>query len=360
MLHSSVTYSGLGGWYITENSPDRLGVAQLVAFGLFNSFNQAWFMGILFFFGGYFASSALARKGAGHFVRDRLKRLGIPLAVYVFVISPLMYYFLVSPELFRGGDSVLALYFGTFIGKGYFLGSTGPLWFAETMLLFAFAHVVISRVFGAHAPFARPSPSVSVLLLLVFLTAAFAFATRLVVPIGVDVFNLQLAYFPAYIVLYCFGSAGFSGGWFVDLTRGKNSRFLVASFAIGIPLWFLTMLQGGALQGELDAMNGGFNLTSALYCLWESFTAIAMSVGLTAAFANRAREPGRFSALLSRNSFSVFVFHAPVLIALTRLFAGWRVDPLVKAPVVGLLAWTATMAFAELVVRRVPFAKKYL
>jgi hypothetical protein len=374
MLHSSVTYSGLGGWYITENAPDKLGIAELVVFGLFNSFNQAWFMGILFFFGGYFASDALARKGSGSFVRDRLLRLGLPLAFYVFIINPLQSCFLVSPELLRGGISPVALYFGMYIGQGMFLGSTGPLWFAEALLIFSLVYAAVRRIAGPATPNTPPlpatplsatvpvrgAPTTSRLVALIALTAVIAFAVRIVMPIGTNWLNLQFCFFPAYVVLFWLGCRGFSGSWFVELTGGKRSRWLVAVFAIGIPLWLATMVQGGALRGELDAMNGGLNLTSALYCLWESFTAVGMSVGLTAAFANRARKPGKISALLSRNSFSVFVFHAPVLIGLTRLLSGWAAPALVKAPVVGLLAWSVTMAFAEFVVRRVPIAKKYL
>lgn len=66
MLHSSVTYSGLGSWYVIEDRSDAIGTVPMAVFGLFNSFNQAWFMGIMFLFGGYFAAEALARKGPGN------------------------------------------------------------------------------------------------------------------------------------------------------------------------------------------------------------------------------------------------------------------------------------------------------
>jgi glucans biosynthesis protein C len=98
MLHSSVTYSGLGGWYIVENKSDSIDPVSKAVFGLFNSFNQAWFMGILFFFGGYFAAESLARKGSLQFIKDRLLRLGLPLLVYVFAIDPLMLYYIAYPS----------------------------------------------------------------------------------------------------------------------------------------------------------------------------------------------------------------------------------------------------------------------
>ncbi len=97
LLHASVTYSGLGGWYLIENKPSEIGMASLIVCGLFNSFTQAWFMGIMFFFGGYFARESLARRGPQSFVRDRILRLGIPLVFYVLAIQPSLVYAISSP-----------------------------------------------------------------------------------------------------------------------------------------------------------------------------------------------------------------------------------------------------------------------
>jgi len=41
---------------------------------------------------GYFTPGPFDRKGAGGFLVDRLKRLGLPLAVYALAINPLVTY----------------------------------------------------------------------------------------------------------------------------------------------------------------------------------------------------------------------------------------------------------------------------
>jgi glucans biosynthesis protein C len=380
LVHASVTYSGLGGWYVIETDPASLSLLSKVAFGLFNSFNQAWFMGILFFFGGYFASDGLSRKTVKGFAKDRLKRLGIPLAGFVFVVNPLVLYYLVDPYDLGNAGNPAAVYVGKYIGEGWFLQGTGPLWFAETLLIFSLALALVRAISGRCAlrglGLARPqseasardasaesvpsarAPSVRSLVALILVTAIAAFSIRLVFPIGTSVLNLQFCYFASYIALFAFGARGHSCGWFLSLTSGKGERWLYAAFA-GIAFWALIMVFGGPLQGDLNAMNGGLNLTSAAYALWESFTAVAMSVGITAFLANRRKEPGALSRFLSRNSFSVYVFHPVFLIGLTRILFAWRVAPLPKALAVGLLAYALSSAFAELVVRRIPWARKY-
>lgn len=386
MIHSSVTYSGLGSWYVIENKSDSIGTLPMALFGLFNSFNQAWFMGIMFFFGGYFAADGLARKGARFFARDRLLRLGIPLAGYVFVINPAMMYFIAYARELQAKATFFQFYFG-YVAKGYFASGTGPLWFAETLLLFCLVYAAVSKIgggaklrgksdLGEGAMFngnaaRKDKPSTGALLLLIAAMALAAFLVRIPLPIGTDVLNLQICFFPSYIVLFVLGLRGFRGGWFAALTSGKNVKWFVLSVCAGIPVWGAIMVTGGALSGDLSKTFGGAHWQSAAYALWESFVAIGMSVGLTALFANRRahrsrtadgstpESPGEVSRFFSRNSFSVYVFHPIFLISLTKIFSFWALPPLAKAPVIGIFAYSLSMLFAEFVVRKIPSVKKY-
>jgi hypothetical protein len=374
MVHASVTYSGLGGWYLVENRSDSLDPLSLVAFGLFNSFTQAWFMGILFFFGGFFAADALARKGGARFVRDRLLRLGVPLAAYVLVINPLLMYYLAYPEECRKAGGFFSLYVSRYLGSGMALGSTGPLWFAETLLGFSLAFAAVMKLMvvlgkgsanAARADKPKAAPSVPALLALGALIALTAFVVRIFYPIGFSWLNLQFCFFPSYIALFVLGIRALNGGWFSRIMGKRSVRWFWAALGIGIPGWMALMVLGGALSGHLDGFWGGLTWQSAGYCAWESFVAVAMCLGLTALFANRKRAQGQesrqgpLSAFFARNSFSVYVFHPVFLIALTRLARAWSLVPLAKAAVVGTSAFFATIFFAELVIRRVPFLRDY-
>ena len=85
--HVAVVYVGIIPFYYIDppKSADSLG--GLVLF-LFTFFNQAWFMGALFLLAGYFTPGSYDRKGSGSFLKSRMVRLGIPLVVWIFVISP--------------------------------------------------------------------------------------------------------------------------------------------------------------------------------------------------------------------------------------------------------------------------------
>ncbi|KLU62359.1 glucans biosynthesis protein C [Peptococcaceae bacterium CEB3] len=90
MHHLAVTYSGVGSWYYHESS--HLGKISELWFVFYLSFQQAYFMGLLFMIAGYFAAGSYDRKGFGRFVGGRFKRLVIPSLIYMAVITPFIEY----------------------------------------------------------------------------------------------------------------------------------------------------------------------------------------------------------------------------------------------------------------------------
>jgi hypothetical protein len=91
-MHATDTYSPFGNWYYTDRADSSLGT--IVFFAIYQSFLQAFFMGLLFFVSGYFTAQAWERKNVASFIRGRFVRLGIPTLLYMFVIGPLTQYFL--------------------------------------------------------------------------------------------------------------------------------------------------------------------------------------------------------------------------------------------------------------------------
>jgi len=92
--------------------------------------NQSWFMCMLFFVGGLFIPSSLERKGITEFVRDKLKRLGLPLVVSYFVVSPL------SSGLrgvVLGGGGMLS----------YMQFSQDVTWFLGALLIFSISYSIL-------------------------------------------------------------------------------------------------------------------------------------------------------------------------------------------------------------------------
>lgn len=355
LVHANVTYSGIGSWYLVENNSESLDPLSKVFVALFGSFTQAWFMGLLFMLSGFYAEPSLRKKGFGRFVGDRALRLVVPALLYMCVVNPLLVYF--GPGV---SDLARRFAFGEFLGfyfgSGRFLGGSGPLWFAIALFVFSVIHGIAARIPWSRttAVQKRKAPGLPALLAWVLVVALAAFCIRLYWPIGTAWLNMQFCFFAAYVGLYIFGARAASGGWFEELSGEKGMRWLTAGLAIGIPAWFAVLIGGGALENDGDYIKGGFYWQAAAYALWESFVALAMSIGLVAFFSFRLHRETAFSRLLAANSFSVFVFHAPVLVGVTVLFSGIAILPPLKALLVGLVAYVITLLAARLLIRSVP------
>ena len=91
--HLMVIYAGTGNWSYQEGGQDD--VIEALG-GWFCAVNQAYFMGLFLLISAYFVPGSYDRKGAGRFLKDRLIRLGIPLALYSWVINPVFVYVVIS------------------------------------------------------------------------------------------------------------------------------------------------------------------------------------------------------------------------------------------------------------------------
>ena len=87
LMHACVTYSGMGSWFYIEKTTQD--VASTLVFSIYQSFAQAFFMGLLFFLAGTLVPAAYDRKGFLRFVGDRAVRLGVPSLVFMLILDPL-------------------------------------------------------------------------------------------------------------------------------------------------------------------------------------------------------------------------------------------------------------------------------
>src|SRR5207253_4847010 len=100
-------------------------------FGLFNAFNDMFFMALMFFLSGLFVHASLRRKGSGAFLRDRGLRLGLPFLFAAAVIAPLAYY---PPYLLTAAHPTLSGFWQQWRSLGNW--PSGPAWFIWVLLAF--------------------------------------------------------------------------------------------------------------------------------------------------------------------------------------------------------------------------------
>ena len=191
LIHTGITYGGVGGWDFVV-SHDVLWLKVLTT--TINSFAQSFVLGAFFFISAYFLPRSLAKKGHARFFLDRLIKLGIPYLLYYFLVKP----FLVSLAEWGKGQRPFTL-------GPYF--DSGPLWFIEALFIFTVVYMIVKLIRKTSKPLflARGIPSRTVVLAYIAAAAVLGFAVRLVFPIGHSIHNLQLGFFPMYIILFAAG-----------------------------------------------------------------------------------------------------------------------------------------------------------
>jgi surface polysaccharide O-acyltransferase-like enzyme len=347
ILHAAVTYSGLGGWYYKEN--ESVDMYSTIFFAFYLTFTQAYFMSLLFLVSGYFTQRSLLKKGTARFLLGRFHRLGIPLLIFIFVIQPVAVR-LAFPDL-----DIVDWYIGGIL-EFRFPGWTGPLWFVAALLIFTLLYLFIFKFFIKRAFSVKLRITNLNVAILITVITVFAFLLRLVYPIGTDFYNLQFGFFSAYIIMFAMGILVFASGLFEQVTFREGKKWLLISLGLGIPSWFSITIFGGPMEGNM-LIEGGMNWPAFFYALWESFFCVTFIIALVGLYKYRLNKSGKFQKILSDNAFGVFVFHAPVLIAISMMLKNLEWHPVVKFLLVACLAVTASF-MVSWTVRRIPLFKR--
>lgn len=355
-MHAAVTYSGHGGWYVTE--PARLGMAQEITFVTYQVFLQSFFMGFLFFLAGYFVPGAFDRKGAGRFLADRVYRLGLPALFFIFVIQPVTCYYVAG--LWDKRQGFFGAY-GRYILHGRFLSGSGPLWFCVALLFFscvyAFWRAFLRRNAGPVKPGAFPRSGV--IAGFVGIIALATFLVRVPWPNGTSFYNMQFCYFSQYIASFIAGTLAYRHSWLSTLSAAFSRRWGYAGLFGGLAFWLLLIAVGGADKTTVP-YDGGWHWQSLGMGILESLAGTGISLGLLGMFREKHNEQGRMATFFSANAFAVYVFHTPILIAITLGMGGLHWMPLIKFALATVACIVASFALCALIFRRIPFLKKIL
>ena len=361
-MHACVTYSHVGSWYVKEDPEPAMGVK--LAFIAWQLGLQSFFMGLLFFVAGFFSQHSLVRRGVGGFLRERALRLGLPALLYMAIIHPFMVFVLLGHPRIPDRPPLGVLY-SAYVTSGDVLRGSGPLWFVLALLLFS---AVLAGWRSLHprsyrAPDTGGAAASGPWGLLSFgvILGLVTFGVRLVQPIGTNVLNFQLCYFPQYIAAFVVGVAAGRNGWLEALANSPRAR--VAGW-LGVTagpalLVLLLALGGPPPESGPYRYEGGANWRAFGLALWEQLAGLGLGLGMLALFRRQWTQAGCVARWLSDRSFGVYVLHAPVLVALTPLLRPLDAGPFSKALLLTLLGVGASFAAAE-IAHRVPGLRRVL
>jgi Acyltransferase family len=355
--HTMITYAGSGSWAYVEGREDLF---TAIVGKWFCSINQAYFMGLFLLISAYFVPGSYDRKGPGRFLLDRLVRLGIPLAIYSWLVRPALVYL---------GETMMGAVkppFVQWLFRGYFteapiLGG-GPLWFIEALLLFSIVYVFVRWASRSKKPSPvspPPFPSSGRILVFALLLAAATFAVRGVLPVGWNFLplNFQLPYFAQYIALFIVGLLAFRGDWLRQMPDALGRRWLVIALALTVVFPVIVLLFGPAADNS--AFLGGWHWQSAFWSTIETLLCIGWSLGLVYLFRRFANRSSKVGAFLVPNAYGAYLVHEPVIIFMALGMSGLSLYPLLKFGIVVLVGATLCFAIAA-GMRKIPGAKRVL
>jgi surface polysaccharide O-acyltransferase-like enzyme len=233
---------------------------------------------------------------------------------------------------------------------------------------FAFALLLFSLVYGLIRLASRTPPKSDALAALpghaqiaglAAVMGLCTFLARAVQPMGTNIMNFQLCFFSQYILLFVVGTIAWRRNWLVRLPRALALRWFALAWTVGVLAWcaiVVTVMR----TNTMARLSGGFTWQSAAFSFWESFFCAGLCLGLLVLFRDRFNSQGPLARWFSDNSFAVYLFHPPILIAITLALRGWAAPKPAKFFCATLLGVAATFLMSSLVFRRIPGLKRVL
>ena len=347
--HLAITYGAPGSWYYNEG---QAGTPAAILLSMFVASNQSFFMGLLFFISAYFANVSFENKKS--FLPARIKRLGIPLLLYFFFLSPLTIY--LGVRFHRNVDISFFEFIKNSQGFGF-----GPMWFVEVLLIFAVIYVLFRALIPGFMENRKSQqmPNNLAIILLVSFLGVFSFVARLGFPVGwnLEPFGFQLGFFPQYIAMLLLGVLAHQRGWLASLTFKRSIGWFVFAQAMIFIVFPVIFGIGGAAKGNIEPFMGGMYYQSFLYSIWEQFTGISLMIGVLGIFQHKFSGQKKLIAQLSSCSFAVYVFHPPIVVGIALSVKMISLPLLLKFVVLAIPVLASCFIFACLI-RKLPLARK--
>jgi glucan biosynthesis protein C len=351
--HAALAYGGAGNWGVKDPAVDDISPIFLF---FFNAVNQSYFMSAFFLLAGYFTPRSFERKGSKQFLIDRLIRLGIPIAIYTTILININEY-------------ILDVWYRDSIYNIKIEYDPGPLWLVQALLFFAAIYVIFRALADRSATkksiqlYRDTFPPDAILFLCIGILTVLTFLEHLVFPVGKAIFlNFQAGFFVHYTFCFYIGVLAYRGDWFVRLSKAQARRWGILSLVV-IPLYFVMMVLGGALESEENVakFTGGLYWQSFALSLWFWFTflMVGIIVFLLYFFRERLNQAGPMAKTMAANVYTVYIIHQTVLYALNILLLDINIPTILKFFIAGLIAVPVCFVLSGLI-RRIPYARRVL
>lgn len=303
LVHVAITYGAAGDWYYTDYDSSRVSITQYVLTA-FNAVQQSYFMSFFFFISALFVPLSYKKRTAWGFIKSKLLRLGIPLVVYILIISPVTY--VAIAKIING--STLP-WIDILIESGGSCFNNGPLWFVQALLIFNLLYLILKNVLKDKYIKKFILPNNIVITISIFTIGLLTFFVRTLFTIEYEFIGFKLGHFPMYIMMFIAGLFAIKSQWLDWLTEEKVKFWFTVSIIALILLPVMIMF-----GGDLTKFFGGYTIQSLLYSIWEPLIAIGTIMKFIELFRFHFNKPTPKNIFFTKNSYTVYIIHAPIVI----------------------------------------------
>ena len=255
----------------------------------FTGICASFFMSLFFFISAYFVIPSFNRKGAGRFILDKLKRLGIPVLLAIFIITPLMW----NMSTDKHYSYLDALYrYGTMLKTGnIYLNVT---WFCWALIVFNVVFALIQKLRSSteQKSIEKKFPEILKIVLIAIIMIPFNYlGLYLQDLLGKDFLGFRLlSNFPTYIFMFYLGIQTYKNHWIEQITF-KHAFFGIIMWVFGY-VFIFEILKGYGYNG---------------YAMAKGFTVIGICMFLIYVFKTLFNSKNKWTIVLSRTAFAAYV-----------------------------------------------------
>jgi hypothetical protein len=332
-----------------------------IGFDLIVALNETFSMSLLFFVSGLFVWQGLKRKGAWKYLKDRLKRLGLPFVFGVLFLIPLAYYpAQLEVGLITEKDTSYGVFWLEMVRSGF--GTAGPLWFLWLLLVFNSLTILLCRVDPRPGGFVRNRSSIILDRPVAFFGVLLGISIIAYLPIailfgplrwiGIGPFNAQAGRILLYLVYFLTGTAVGTIG--IDRSIFKTQGALAKRWwgwvAVGL-MSFMVFIVMVVVVTPMERTI--FSEIAFVVCC------CAIVIGMTGLFLRFAKRRVRIFDSLSENSYGIYIVHYVFVTWLQYLLLGSSLAPIVK----GIVVFVGTLVLSWVLVaaiRHIPAVAKVI
>lgn len=310
--HITIGFGGSGDFLIRFGNYDNetLGIASRV----WIIADQSFFMCLLFFVGGIFTPSSFKRKGASAFIRDKLKRLGWPVVITFFIVTPVITS--LCGAALVGGD-----------WTRYTAASPSVCWFLISLIFFSVAYAIVPWSSLKLAFPSIPSLIIGGALLGVWqgLTAAFNYDAQ-----WLNIKANAAGALPFDIVFFAAGCIAKENGWLEAIVNLKAREYWLARVASLVAIAVVAshqiivdpnggrVMKCGSPAPKVEDSGFAPHLPDKLfYFIWSpaviGIITTTLSVSVLHLFAVHFNSQGQLAKMLSEAQYGVYVMQTIII-----------------------------------------------